>query len=89
MMTKKEFCRCLIDGFCTYEAKESKDLKEEDILKSSRLAVAMEHLDMIENEELKQYASSRGGMAFGPFYDIETEDVLQLSVREILELLPE
>lgn len=62
------------------------------ILRSSCLAVAMEYLGLLESEEMKQYAASRGGMVFH-YYTCEENPkrVIQatLTFRELLDLLPE
>jgi hypothetical protein len=88
MMTKKEFANLVIDKFCYDTGINRNELKESDIFKSSCLAVAMEYLNMLP-DNLKEYSSERGGVLFTNV-DIENNNFVScLTVRELLELLPD
>ncbi len=86
MMTKKQACLAAIERFATAEG--VKVVTENDILKSSTLAVALEYLGRITNPELQEYAKSRNGSVW-LYWDTETKQPVSLGFREILNLLPE
>lgn len=97
MLTKKEYCLCLVDEF-----KRKFDLPHttpaEDLIKyctySSGLAVALEYLGILTPEkdpEMTAYTATRGGIVFAGAYETDGVDhvIRTLSVRELIELLPE
>jgi len=86
-MTKKEYCEYLLQDFSRSEDKKVSEITESDILKSSKLAVAMEYLGMLKSKEMKNYAESRGGTVF--FLAENHEEPAILSARELIALLPE
>jgi hypothetical protein len=83
MITKSELCRKIIEDFTSEIGRYP---KESDIISSSRLAVAMEYLGLLETDEFKEYAQDRGGVLF-TFWN--GEEVRSLSYRELLHLLPD
>ncbi len=84
MITKKELCETIITK---NKINSHTDIPENKILESSNLAVAMEYLGMIKNQQLKEYASQRGGVLICGV--TSNGDVKSLTLREILDLLPE
>ena len=95
-MTKKQFAKWIIINNSTYNRKEkfTKDSLKKlvpEIYTSSSLGVALEYLGVITKEEFPkeyEYVQSRGGI-YLTFMDNETEKLATLSVREVLDLLPE
>ncbi len=85
MITKEQFCKMIIKEYLKDENQEK--INDWDILKSSNLAVCMEFLGIIKDNEAKEYASSRGGVIF-TYCDIENENIATLSARELIEILP-
>ena len=86
MVTKEEFCWMIINNFKQQE--KIFDIDDADMLKSSQLAVAMEYLGLIEDQEMKDYAESRGGTICLGRITPKGEDIKTLSARDILSLLP-
>lgn len=87
MITKKDLCHMIVNNYCAL--KECSSPNEKDIVQSSSLAVAMEYLDLIHDNKLKEYASSRGGsIVLGDTTFPPTGKFKTLSVRYLLELLP-
>lgn len=87
MMTKEQYCRYIIKQFADSEGKCTGRVTEDDIFKSSSLAVAMEYLGLLKTTLSKEYAYSRGGTVFLSVSD--NKEIETLSVRELLSLLPE
>jgi hypothetical protein len=83
MITKTEFCMDVLIKEAKELNKSIKDLKENDIMQSSSLAVVMEYFGLLHDPELIQYVSTRGGMF------LMTETCGMLSTREMLEILPD
>ena len=48
MITKRQYCMHILDKFAKMESKPIEQVQEDDILKSSSLAVAMEYLDLLK-----------------------------------------
>ena len=88
MITKTQFCQHIIDSFCCNNNLKQKHLTEDFITQSSSLAVAMEFLGLLETPEFKEYAANRAGI-FISVSNPDTNKIDMLTVREILELLPE
>jgi len=87
MLTKREACLAVIGEFCVDNKIGPEDLiADKHIFSSSKLAVAMEYLGLIEDRTLQEYAATRGGAVLYYFAD---EDVKILTFRELLDLLPE
>jgi len=84
MLTKKEFCEYIIYDFKRSE--KVKSVTENDILKSSSLAVAMEYLGLIENKEMQDYAASRAGCQI---LFADKQEPKMLTTRELLNMLPD
>lgn len=76
MMTKEQFAKCIV------EREEKAGV--ENVYQSSCYAVAADFLGIL-NENDSEYAKSRSGILF-EFWE---NDVNFLTVREILNLLPE
>jgi hypothetical protein len=85
-MTKKRFCKMQIQDYLLDN--ELTEIDDSAVYQSSTIAVCMEYLGLIEDEEAKEYATCRGGNLFS-YYDKDEKDVAILSVRELIELLPE
>lgn len=91
MMTKTQFANKIIDDFCRDEGLNRSKVTNWGIhvFKSSRLAVALEFLNMI-NEDDKIYSKSRGGIEYICAYDRDNNGYVPiLSTRELLDLLPD
>lgn len=64
------------------------DIPTHEILKNSKLAVAMEYLGLLEYDpQMAQYAEQRGGVIFILVED--GDEYAALTVRDLLSLLPE
>jgi hypothetical protein len=85
-MTKKRFCKMKIEDYCLDNKIE--EVSDIFVYQSSTIAVCMEYLGLIKDEEAKVYAMSRGGNLF-MYYDKDEQDVAVLSIRDLIELLPE
>lgn len=85
MMTKNQFCKMLIRNF---EKTEGHKATESDIVCSSSLGVAMDHLGMIKNRDDSDYVSSRGGICY-VYWDEEKQGTAILTTRELLDFLPD
>lgn len=77
-----------IQQFCSQKGINVKDVTENMIYESSSLAVAMEYLGMLTSETNKLYARNRDGVSL-LYFDDDIKETAFLSVREILNLLPE
>lgn len=88
MITKKQFCKHIINEFIRDYELSSFELNDGYILQSSSLAVAMEYLNLIKDKKMKEYASNRGG-TFISYMDFDNKEFGILSTRELLNLLPE
>lgn len=86
MMSKRQFAEMVVDDFCR-ENNVDREKVSGHIYASSGLAVALEFLGELSKEE-QEYSIKRGGTAFH-YYDREKNEVVILSVREILNMLPE
>jgi len=92
-MTKEQFCHYVIDKYIkeeniTITQKELIYDYPNHIRKSSTLAVALEYLGILSEEEEK-YSSSKAGMIFQYFDDEQKGKHCFLSVCEILNFLKE
>lgn len=85
MISKEQFCKILIKKF---ERSEGRFPTEHDITSSSCLAVAMEYLGLLKTPMYTQYASERGGTLYA-YTDEEKRGMRFLTVRELIDLLPE
>lgn len=84
--TKRDLCLSIVEEFKRNNRELAKDFCEAHVYLSSKLAVAMEYLGMLESDSVKRYAASRGGILF---QIIEKEDVKIFTLRDMIELLPE
>ena len=90
MLTKKEFAESIVEDFCLEDGIAREDAHTR-ICASSRLAVALEFLGELSEEE-KEYSSQRAGAEYrktilnddGTFNDLHF-----LTTREMLQLLPD
>lgn len=87
MITKKQFARMILLEHAKGRNMSVAEISHGEIFKSSTLAVAMEHLGLL-NGALSEYASEREGTTLS-CYDSENGEWLHLSTRELLDLLPE
>lgn len=95
MLTKKQLCNALLQR----NGIEIKDITGENsdrltkfVMQSSQVAVAAEYLGLLENNaELKAYAQERAGIILQCTEEKYKEPLVVsfLTVRELLELLPE
>jgi hypothetical protein len=88
MISKKDFCLSILGDYCRENNKKFEELNDGDVFMSSSVAVAMEHLDMIKSKDIKEYARSRGG-TYATYLNEKERYYAQLSVREMIGLLPE
>lgn len=87
MITKAQYCEILIKDFCEKEGIEEEDIDDDCLTKSSSLCVALEHSGALNgNEDALDYARERHGVVI--LYRINDE-VLLLTTRELMKLLPE
>lgn len=89
-MTKREFAEAIVDNFCLEENVE-RQMAHERIYASSRLAVALEFLGEL-NENEKEYSKQRGGIEYQKVIqnpDGTFNSVHFLTTRDILALLPD
>lgn len=89
-MTKRQYCEMII-----HNAIKEKNLTPEEVItyaySSTSLGIALEYLGFVnpkDTPDLYNYLQSRGGIVF-IHYDEKTESSAILSMRELLELLPE
>ncbi len=81
MITKDQYCKYIIDEYKRENGVQFDGELVSHLGKSSRLAVAMEHLGLLQGDNL-EYAQCRGGC------EILTNDGQVLTCRELLKLLP-
>lgn len=84
MITKKQACEIVIENF--KQSCDFNEIQESQILQSSKLAVAMEYLDLLKDPQLKLYAANRGGALLGGWIE---DGYKTLTFRELLDLLPD
>lgn len=77
MLTKTQLAQHIVA-----EHEKNGIVGESMITQSSQLAVAMEHLGLIQDEQLQDYAASRGGVVWS------CRDGC-LTLREVMSLLPD
>lgn len=85
MISKDQFCKVLIQKF---ERTNGRKADESDITQSSNLAVAMEHLGLLHSKTYVDYAAERAGVLY-LYCDEEKHGVSMLTVREVIDMLPE
>lgn len=83
MMTKQQFANSIIDVYRFENNLGPLDPLEAHVLRSSKVAVAMEYLGLLKDVELKDYASHRDGII------TTDQEGNVLTVREVLNFLPE
>ena len=89
MLTKQEFAENIVDEFCKEDGVAREDAHTR-IYASSRLAVALEFLGELSEEE-KEYSSQRAGTEYQKIVlndDGTFNEVHFLTTREMLQLLP-
>ena len=87
MLTKRQFAEILFKCECEALGINTCEFREALLYQSSTLAVVSEYLGLLETPQAKDYAASRGG-SFLQGFDSK-EEYCQLSVRDILKVLPE
>lgn len=85
MMSKTQLAEILVNRECAKLGIDTKDACD-NIYQSSTLAVALEFLGLLSEDE-SWYAHSRGGIAY--FGMDSNGNVVCISIREILQLLPD
>jgi len=102
MMTKQQFAKMLIQGSESFNEIRYKrdgmsvdnllpdeiDFLNNRIFAEGALAIGLEFTGLLKPEN-KDYAASRGGVTRYMYYDTEKNDVFSLSLREIIDLLPD
>lgn len=83
MITKKDYCKYVLEEFARKEGIDVTDIRDMHILSSSNLGIAMEYLGLIQDEEMKEFVKSRVSSM------IVTLTGKHLSAREFLSLIPE
>ena len=90
MMTKRQYCEMIVHNVI-----KEKNITPEEVIdyaySSTSLGIALEYLGFInptDTPDLYNYLQSRGGIVFAS-YDEKTENSAILSMRELLDLLPE
>jgi len=88
MLTKTQYCKAIIKDFCLKQGIDQRKITNWNnyIRYSSKLAVALEYLNLLNEEGLK-YSSSRAGIV--ELYITENGESSFLTVRELLSLLPD
>lgn len=103
MITKKEFCRMIINNFVRDNEIGFGCLQDNDLIphvySSTRLGIALEYLEVLtpeSNKEAYEYIQSRGGIEYTfvnwddpRLRGMEPLKTCILSTRELLELLPD
>ena len=90
MMSKKEFAEEIVRRFCEENKIDRKDAHNH-IYSSSRLAVALEFLGELNQEE-KEYSITRGGTEYlHSNFDAEKKyiDTHFITTREMIDMLPD
>jgi len=85
MISKNQFCRHIVGEYCQHERINEKELSDAHCYRSGSLAVAMEHLGLIRDQETKDYVSSRNGLYITSF---DNNPANILTMREMIDLLP-
>ena len=96
LITADELANLIVNDYML--SNEQHSIDEMEILRSSRLAVALEHLNLIRTDGMREYAGCRGGTIFigntKPVDQVEGEikraaatEMKTLSFRNILFLL--
>jgi hypothetical protein len=95
MITKKDFAEYIIEEHAISENVNIEEIKEHPIphvFKSTACGLALEYLGLLDGDKYKterEYLSSRAG-SFISIFDKNNEPHMRfLSVREMLQLLPE
>jgi len=88
MLTKKQFCECILEKFYKSEGVSSNEWKNVYALQSTCAGKAAAFLDLIQNQELLKYLDQRGGTLY-MHYDVKTGDANFLTMEDMLSLLPE
>lgn len=86
MMTKDQFAHSLIEEYALHNNIHIQEVSPSHIYKSSKLALAMEHLGLLPLVQDRRYAASRDGILLMTMHGGKTSC---LTVREILNMLPE
>lgn len=90
MLTKREFAESIVENFCLNEQIERQDAHKR-IFASSRLAVALEFLGELTENEM-EYSRQRVGIEHQKVIlnsNGTYKDAHFLTTREMLELLPD
>lgn len=92
MITKKSFCEAILRGYAMDTMKmatpiDINSIATDSIHLSSKVAVAMEYLGMLQNEDDITYASSRGGILM--VTSDENGKLMAVTYRDIIESLPD
>lgn len=91
MMTKEQFCRMIIAREKGVDHNRSDESLVPMIYSSTSLGIALETLGVITPEKYPteyEYLQSRGGVLYA-YFDRKDEEVYQISMRELLDLLPD
>lgn len=86
MLTKKQFCECILNKFYDSEHLLTKEWHNMYAFQSSCAGKAAAFLGLIKDQETLDYLASRGGILY-MHLDKDTK-VTFLTMDEMLELLP-
>lgn len=86
MLTKSELCWIVVNGHFN-----NRPIAQGEIVCNSSLAIAMQHLGLLTDKSMYNYADTRGGMLYiGNANEPGKEkEYKYLTFRELLSLLPE
>lgn len=92
MITKKQLCEAVVNDWRhRHEYSSDKPIEMFEMLGDGNLAVAMEYLGLVKDEEgsteWKTYAASRNGSIISGID--EDNNPVELTFRELLSLLPQ
>lgn len=93
VLTKSEFCTAYIRQFCEeYDLKRSELTDPENIrdfvMLYPKLGICMEYLNMITDPELLQFTENAMSV-FSHYVDTENSSIKIMTIRELIELLPD
>jgi len=86
MTTKKQWCEGIVESYAKENGFEGKPVPEDEVYYSTTLGIAMEHLGLLTDPEIRKYIKSRVGTIS---IDESDGDVTVKTAREYLASLPD